>query len=132
MNRPTGLRFAVAALAQALMFAVTLFPPMVLSLIAVYSVVLVFALTETGTRQARIHATALLCAIPVLGFLLVAFLYLPIFEAHFQLRRYCHVIRSASDTRLQPRKCAVSLHAQALLAVLSCHGGAAGLAPCRG
>ena len=98
MNRPTGLRFAVAALAQALMFAVTLFPPMVLSLIAVYSVVLVFALTETGTRQARIHATALLCAIPMLGFLLVAFLYLPIFEAHFN---YVDIVTSYGQ-RLTP------------------------------
>jgi hypothetical protein len=81
-EKPTGLRFALAAMAQALLFTVTLFPPMVLSLIAVYSVVLVATLTQPGSSRARIRAAALPCAVAAVGLCLVAFLYLPVFEAH--------------------------------------------------
>ena len=72
-DKPTAARFALAALVQAMMFTITLFPTMVLAMIAAYSIAMI---------RARPRVVAWMCAVPVLGLLLVSFLYLPIFEAH--------------------------------------------------
>ena len=88
-DKPSSFRFALAAIVQAMMFTITFFPTLVLSMIAVYGLVMV---------SSRVRTALILCAVPVLGLALVAFLYLPTIDAHLH---YVD-ITSAYGQRLTP------------------------------
>lgn len=81
-ERPSASALALAALGQAVLFAATFFPTMVLASVAVHSIALVFSMGRAGSAGERIRLAAWQLSVPVLAFCLMAFLYLPIFEAN--------------------------------------------------
>lgn len=80
---PTAPRFCFAALVQAVIFTITIFPTMVLSALGAYALALAFCAMSDEPARLRMRNATALCAVPLTAFCMVAFLYLPILEAQF-------------------------------------------------
>jgi hypothetical protein len=77
----SAANIALCIAAHAVMFSVTFFPTMVLTVIAAHSMALTLGLTRVRSAPSRVTLLACHVAIPVAAVGLLAFLYLPIAEA---------------------------------------------------
>jgi hypothetical protein len=98
LDRPSIPRFVLAAFSQALLLLVTQFPPLVLVEIAICCTLLAFFLAKARTWTHLVKVLLLLGSAAAAGLCLVAFLYLPIFEANLS---YLDIINKYND-RLTP------------------------------